>query len=152
MRAWLLALCLVSSPAWADKALTLVGTGGEGVELSPQPGQTVLLHFWAIWCPTCAVDMAALQEASKGCSPDSVRIVLVNVGDSQSDIERYVERYGIELPLLLDPEGDAFRGFGGRGLPMNVEWSKDRLVTDVAPRSEQQWHKRLAALGCALSP
>lgn len=151
MRAWLLVLCLVSSPAWADEALTLVATGGEVVKVMPKPGQTVLLHFWATWCPSCAVDMVALQQASKGCSTDTVRIVLVNVGDSEAEIERYVERYGIELALLLDPDGKAFRHFGGRGLPMNVDWSQDRVSTDVAPQSELQWKERLAALGCGLS-
>jgi peroxiredoxin len=110
-----------------------------------------LLHFWATWCSACAVDMVALQRASEQCSADTVRIVLVNVGDSEPDIERYFDRYGVQLPLLLDPEGEAFRDFGGRGLPMNVEWSKGRLATDVEPRSKQQWRDRLTELGCAVS-
>ena len=151
MRAWLLIFCLVSSPAWAGEALTLVATGGGEVELSPVPGQTVLLHFWATWCPSCAVDMVALQEAADRCSADVVRIVLVNVGESEPVIARYFDAYGIELPVLLDPDGEAFRNFGGRGLPMNVEWTKDGLLTDVSPRSERQWHDRLVELGCAVS-
>jgi peroxiredoxin len=78
-------------------------------------------------------------------------VVLVDVDEGEAEIARFVERYGIELPLLRDPEGKVFREVGGRGLPMNLVWSKGERTTDIAPRSEAEWRKHLDALGCGAS-
>ena len=151
MRWWIAIVCLLACPAWADEPLTLVGAGGESVAVLPAPGQTVLLHFWATWCPTCGDDIAALQRAAASCPVERLRVVLVDVDEGEAEIARFVERYGIELPLLRDPEGKVFREVGGRGLPMNLVWSKGERTTDIAPRSEAEWRKHLDALGCGAS-
>ena len=151
MRWWILALCWVSQPAWADEPLVLLGELGQPVAVVPAPGQSVLLHFWATWCPTCGSDIVALQRAAASCPVERLEVKIVNVGESEDAIALFVERYGIELPLLRDPKGTVFRDFGGRGLPMNVFWSAEGRTIDVSSHSYAEWQERLARLGCGAS-
>jgi peroxiredoxin len=148
MRWWLLIVCLLARPAWAEEPLTLVGPGGEPVAVLPDAGQRVLLHFWASWCPECGDDITALQRAAAVCPVSRVRVILVNVGEGTDEISAFALRYRIELPVLRDPKGSVFKGLGGRGLPMNLAWSEAERRVDVGPSTAADWRQRLAAWGC----
>lgn len=148
MRRWITILGLLGLAAWSGEALTLTQPGGGVVTLRPAAGQVLLLHFWATWCPECPDDLASLQRAAAHCGPERVRVVAVNVGESEDDASAFVQRHGLHLPLLLDPKGQVWREVDGRGLPLNLFWSQQQRHTDVGPRDEAQWRAQLAALGC----
>ncbi len=98
------------------------------------------------WCPECTEDLANLVEASAGC--DRVRAVAVNAGDSAEQVQSYLSRHALRLPVLRDPSGEAWRTLDGRGLPMNAYWSARGHETDLGPKTREQWKDRFAQLGC----
>lgn len=149
MRRWLATLGLLGLAAWGGEALSLTRPGGGAVTLRPAAGQVLLLHFWATWCPECLDDLASLQRAAAGCPEERVRVLAVNVGESADDARAFASRHHLQLPLLLDPKGAVWREVDGRGLPLNLFWSREERRTDVGPRDEARWRAELAALGCA---
>lgn len=148
MRRWLPILGLLGLLAWSGEAVVLTQPGGAAVTLQPAEGQTLVLHFWATWCPDCRDDLANLERAAADCAPERVRVLAVNVGESEDAVTDFARRHELHLPLLLDPKGRVWRHIDGRGVPLNLFWSQHDRRTDVGPRDEGQWRATLAALGC----
>ena len=152
MRYFILLFVLLASLAWADDKLTLVGPDGGDVELQPAEGQVLVLHFWATWCPTCIDDIRHLQNAATTCSNESVRVVLVNVGEGDKVIGEFVKENDVGLRVLRDPKGRLWRQTDGRGLPANLFWSSEDKRTEVGSKTEAEWRSILASQGCSTNP
>lgn len=152
MRYSALLLVLLTSLAWGDDRTTLVGPDGGDVELQPAEGQLLILHFWATWCPRCAEDIHRLQNAAAGCRAESVRVVLVNVGEDDEAIREFTRKHDVRLPVLRDPEGRLWRQTDGRGLPANLFWSNAGRRTELGPKTEKQWGSVLVSHGCSAKP
>ena len=92
---------------------------GQPVSLSSFRGQPVLLNFWASWCGPCRYEMPFLQEIHEewtGKSP-SVVILAVNIGESPSEVNEFMNSYNLSFPVLLDTEGNVARMYNVRGIP-----------------------------------
>ena len=64
----------------------------------------VLLAFFKVSCPTCQLTFPFLQRLQRGRSPDSPQIVAISQDDAAAT-RNFSLRYGISLPVLLDPAG-----------------------------------------------
>ena len=95
--------------AWNDgatPALALADLQGKPVDLAKLRGKTVIVNFWATWCVPCREEMpslAALAARSQG----RIVVLAVDVGEAPARIERFVARYPVDVPILLDTHGDA---------------------------------------------
>jgi thiol-disulfide isomerase/thioredoxin len=143
-----LALAASALLAAAPGPLELVGRNGEPVRLALEPGERALVvHFWASWCADCKTELPALARAARACEGAPVRVVAVNAGESAETVARFEAEQAIPLPVLRDPEGDAWRRFA-RGLPANVVWTASGQRSEVGPSDEAAWRQKLAGLGC----
>ena len=142
-------LALVAITASAGEApLAVEDAEGRRVELALEPGGSALVvHFWASWCPECAEELPWLAEAAARCG-GAVRVVPVNVGETRTDAEDFLARHRLPFPLLRDPDGREFRRFA-HGLPANAIWTRSGRRVLLGPQRREDWHYRLAELGCA---
>ena len=77
----------------------------------------VWVNFWAASCEPCRTEMPAMQRLADAHADDLV-VVGVNWGEERGGVEDFVERLGIDYPILLDPSLEAFyRWAGTDGLP-----------------------------------
>ena len=145
---WLaLALGLALPAAAADGGLAFQDGAGNEVVVRPRAGETLVLHFWATWCPSCIDDLAYLEEAAADCR--GVRVLAVNAGEDADAVAAFVRAHAVGLTVLRDPDGDVWRRLAGRGLPTNVYWSDAGQTSDLGGKTREQWALRLAELGCA---
>ena len=77
----------------------------EPVSLSGLRGKPVVLNFWATWCPPCVDEMPYLQEIYDEYSSEGLMLLAIDVGESQSQVEEFLQRNNLSLPVLLDTEG-----------------------------------------------
>ena len=134
----------------AGAPLRFVDLDGAPVTLGPPaPGEALVVHYWATWCPTCLPELAVLERAAQGCAASGVRVVAVDVGEPASLVRETLAAHGLALPVLLDPKGRTWRGDGGRELPANRIWTADARTLAFGPSDELAWRARLAALGCS---
>ena len=98
-------------------ALALKDLGGREVDLKALRGHVVVVNFWATWCEPCIAEMPSLQRlaAKLGGSAD---VLAVNYGESRPRIDAFLEKAGISLHVLLDPDKQAADAWGAKGLPM----------------------------------
>ncbi|NIK80280.1 thiol-disulfide isomerase/thioredoxin [Paenibacillus castaneae] len=112
--------------------------GGAEVEVDFAEKPTVLSIFTS-WCPYCNEDapkMVALYEKYK----DQINVYGINVTnrDELSEVQSYVEKHGIEYPVLLDQEGDVYKYYGGDGFPALCFVNTDGQIIDYIIGSVSQ--------------
>ena len=95
-------------------------------------GKTILVNYWATWCPPCEKEMPSLGALQTARASDSFEVVALSV-DSPEDAE-YAKRRLTELGAAniafrhapMD-NGDVIYGAGVRGFPTTILYSADGL-------------------------
>jgi thiol-disulfide isomerase/thioredoxin len=111
----------------AVSALRLLGSGAlkapDGNAFNP-PGlgeRTVVLNFWATWCPPCVDEMPELDRFAQG--EPAVQLIGVAI-DSPSNVREFLKRTPVSYPIALaGMEGSGMmRDLGNTagGLPFTV--------------------------------
>ncbi len=97
---------------------TLTSPEGARVALSDFRGKTVVLNFWATWCPPCRAEMPELQAVweERGEGRDLV-VLAVDVEESADAVAGFVESLALTFPVVLDVDGAVADHYGLPGLP-----------------------------------
>ena len=78
--------------------------GGE-MDLASYRGKVVVLNFWATWCPPCVAEMPSLERLHRALGPEGLAVLTVSTDEDEEILSEFVTRYGLTLPVLLDPGG-----------------------------------------------
>ena len=118
--------------------LTLGDLSGETLELSDFRGKTVVINFWATWCPPCREEMPALQRAWEQLRDDDVVVIGVAVGEQRASVQAYVKQMALSFPMALDPETEVASAWAVKGLPTTfVVDASGRIVLQAI--GERNW-------------
>jgi peroxiredoxin len=123
-----LLLAATSAPGSPAPDFRLSSTGGESVGLSSLRGQTVILHFWASWCPHCLSEMPLLEQLGRELAPRGVEVLAINLAEPTRRVTRYVKAHDLHLRVLLDPRGTVAQAYGVVGLPASIVISPEGAV------------------------
>lgn len=76
-------------------------------------GQTLLINFFATWCPPCRKEIPSLVELQKKYGPRGLAVIGLSTDEGGgAQVVRFAERLGINYPVLIsDPQTQA--AFGG---------------------------------------
>jgi cytochrome c biogenesis protein CcmG/thiol:disulfide interchange protein DsbE len=91
---------------------------GAPFDLRSLRGKVVVLNFWAAWCAPCREEIPHLQAWAAG--QRGVQVVLVNIGDKPQVMRDWLQRAGVTLTSLRDPESRALAELGLRQLPATL--------------------------------
>lgn len=99
---------------------------GEERSLHEERGKVVIINFWATWCEPCKIEMPHLQSFYEKYKED-VEILAVNVTDKESDkaVKKFIDKYGITFPVLLDQSGDISTMYGAFTIPTTIILNRD---------------------------
>ncbi len=97
----------------AAPAVTVEDLDGNPVDLAALVGtRTVLIEFWATWCPVCEKLEPRMREAHRRFGDRVTFLVMgVAVNQSQRSIRRHLERHPSPFQHLWDRRGGATRAF-----------------------------------------
>ena len=97
---------------------TLPDLEGKQVSLSKYKGKVVLLNFWATWCPPCRLEMPTMEKAYQKYRTKGFEIVAVSIDSGPtSAIKDFLQEFGLNFQVLLDPQMETLRTFRGFSLP-----------------------------------
>ena len=109
-------------------ASSLPDSNNQTHNFSEWRGKTLLVNFWATWCPPCVAEMAELVELQAEMEDKNLQIIGIGI-DSPSNIQEFAAKYKITYPLLMAGMNgtELARQFGnaGGGLPFTVLISAD---------------------------
>lgn len=118
LAAFLLLILLINS--WQSRdaptgtAPDFTGTllDGSRAALSHFRGRPVLLHFWATWCPVCAMEQGTIDALA-----EEYQVVTVAIDDDSAAVQDYLRTRGFDYPVIHDPDGAIARTYAIRGIP-----------------------------------
>lgn len=80
-------------------------------------GKVLLVNFWASWCRPCLQEIPGLRQLAEEMHDRPFAVIGVNVGEAERRVQATVKRFEIDYPVLLDRDGEVFRGWGATVLP-----------------------------------
>lgn len=109
----------------------LPDTQNKARHLAEWRGKTLLVNFWATWCPPCVAEMPELVQLQADMGSRNVQIIGIGI-DSPTNIQQFAQKLNISYPLLMaGVEGTELSrqlGNQGGGLPFTVLIGADGQV------------------------
>ena len=114
---------------------------GNLVRLSDFRGKIVFLNFWATWCPTCVIEMPAMEKLHRRLKDRDFVMVAINMQEPDDQVKTFFEKMKLSFTSLLDSDGEVAAGFAVHALPTTfVLDKKGRIVgAAIGPR---EWDSR----------
>jgi peroxiredoxin len=109
-----------------DFRLTQLG-GGE-VQLSDLRGRVVILNFWATWCAPCRQEMPEFVRIYSAKQGQGLEIVAVDLQEAESQVQGFVDEFGMRFPILFDRSGEVARTYRVNQLPVTLIIDRDGVV------------------------
>ncbi len=97
---------------------SLLTPTGERVRLSDFRGRTVLMEFFATWCPHCQAEVPHLMKLFSALPSERFAFVSVNAdSEGAASVYAFHRWFALPWPALLDPgaRGGSFSQAGGAG-------------------------------------
>lgn len=120
LAAWFAIAADAKDLAVGDVAPALLGKdrGGEAVDLAQHRGKVVIVTFWASWCGPCRRELPVLNELQARAGDQWLKIIAVNVKDSQDDYRAMMRQMrDFKLLLVRDRNGDIAESYGVKAYP-----------------------------------
>lgn len=107
---------------------------GVSVNSADYKGKTLLVTFFATWCPPCIQEIPTLMELQQQFSKDNFSVVGLSVDEGGAGVvARLVKKRSINYPVLMADEETA-QNFGGVvGIPTSFLINKDGNVVKKYP-------------------
>ena len=116
----------------------LTDLDGRVVMLSDFRGKTVVLNFWASWCPPCREEMPefqALWDARGAEGSDDLVVLAVNFlrDDTVGAATNFIQANDFTFPVIFDTtRGEVAARYGVRGLPATFFIDRNGIVRTTA--------------------
>lgn len=98
----------------------LENMSGKMVKLSDYKGKTVILNFWATWCPPCKTEMPYIEDfyiKNKDKNVIVLAINLTNLEKNKNDIQQFINDHHLTFPVLLDGKGKVAKVYQNLTIP-----------------------------------
>lgn len=105
--------------------------------------QSVLLLFWATWCPFCREELRALNDKYAGLVKDGLEVLAINVGELTDKVENFLKRYYLAYRVLLDKDTTVARSYEILGIPTYVLINKKGHIVFTGHYFPQKKYKEL---------
>ena len=80
----------------------------------------MLVNVWATWCPPCIDEMPDLENLYKQMKSQGLAFEILGVSIDAlgaDPVNKWVERFGITFPILLDPRASIKKLYRTTGVP-----------------------------------
>lgn len=110
--------------------IKITDLNGKTVNLKDYRGKTVLLNFWATWCPPCRAEMPSLEEVWVKNKKD-ITILAVSIDeDSTANVKKFIKDGKYTFPVFHDKKGDTVNTYLIKNIPTTYIIDKDGIIID----------------------
>jgi peroxiredoxin len=112
-------------------SFTLPTLSGETVSLEAFKGKVLLLNFWASWCTPCQEELPEFQKIHQQYQDRGFSVVGINIDKKQAKAAKFVDRFGLTFPVVLDPDSATIREYKGRSMPISYLVDQQGVIRQV---------------------
>lgn len=82
----------------------------------------VLIDFWATWCKPCKKALPKIDHIDKTYCDKGLQVITISVDSprGQKKIKPFIKGRGYEFDVLLDPNSEVRKLFGGEDIPLTL--------------------------------
>ncbi len=102
-------------PAAPD--FTLRRLDGDTLRLSDLRGKVVFVNIWATWCPPCRQEVPSMVRLYERFRDRGLEIVAVSEDRDPEAVRRFVARYRVPFPVVMDRDKAVYRAYRATGVP-----------------------------------
>jgi thiol-disulfide isomerase/thioredoxin len=119
----------------------------DGGALAPTDllGHVVVLNFWATWCAPCRRELPRLQVLDAEMAPKGGRVIAVSIDEDLRNVELFVKRTGLRLPIVVDGPKRLARALDLRAVPVTLVLDRSGHVAWSTTRSDLKGYAALQA-------
>jgi len=125
------------APAWSPSGrapdFSLPTLDGNTITLSNYRGKIILLNFW-VALPSTRIELPVLQQAYDKWPKDKYVMLTINVKESDKDVQLFVTKNGLTLPVLLDKTGDVAAMYGVTARPTSFLIDSRGIIREIKLR------------------
>lgn len=108
---------------------TLPDLQSNSITLSSFKGQSsVILFFWATWCPHCTNQVSTLNTVYNDLLHKNIKLFAIDIEEDKAKVEKFVKEKMLAYPVLLDRDGKVSDKYGIVGIPTFVGINKDGAI------------------------
>lgn len=96
---------------------TLLDVNGKPTGLSDFRGKTVVMNFWATWCPPCRKEFPELVKLHDRNVDRGLVVLGVDLQESPDIVRNFLNEFGANYPVVIDTKGDVASQYRLLGLP-----------------------------------
>jgi len=124
---------------------TLSDLEGNPVSLSDFRGKTVLINFWATWCPPCRSEMPAIKSVYQEYKDKGVEVIGVDLKESENAVREFIEEGGYNWTFVLDGDGSVSRDYRITGIPESFFVTREGIIREmhIGPMSAETIEEKL---------
>ena len=102
----------------------------DGSELNTSDLQykTVVVNFWAPWCPSCREELPALQEIWQDYSDRDVIVIGIAYESDLESTDKAIDTYSLTYPVVMDEKNNYSKMFAVTGVPETYIIDPDGLI------------------------
>jgi cytochrome c biogenesis protein CcmG, thiol:disulfide interchange protein DsbE len=111
-------------------------------------GKVLIIHFWAVGCSSCRVEMSAMESLHASYARKGLAVVAVNVGQSWDTVEKMVKTLGISYQVLLDKDRAMAQRYDVIGIPRTYLIDRSGIIRFkiVGESNEEFLRKRILSM------
>jgi peroxiredoxin len=109
----------------------LEGLDGKSISLADLKGKVIVLDFWATWCGPCRLSLPHLDKLYQAQKEKGLQVFALDQQEGKDEVEAFVKKTGLTVPVLLDSEGKVGNQYGVTGIPQTVVIGKDGKIARI---------------------
>ena len=120
---------------------SITDLNGKSKSIKEFRGKTVMLNFWATWCPPCRAEMPSMEKLWNKSKNKNFVIIAVSVDQSPtSKVAEFIKTNKYTFPVFHDANGKLAAMFLIRSIPTTYIVDKSGVILSKT-RGAEDWSK-----------
>jgi peroxiredoxin len=108
--------------------VTLLDLSGHPIDVASLRGKVVILNFWYVACEPCRYEMPLLERVYHADQDRGLAVIGLNMADDAPTITTYVERLGVDYPVLRDQNQRAVLAYQITSTPISFVIDRQGVI------------------------